>query len=99
MFYDLITNTTSSSNELKSHMEDFILHQVHLNRILYKYPTYVVFSWNETLVTPSYWIMTFEIFTIWIRIPIQFIKHLEIGLNMENGMLSFSQFVDSRQGV
>ena len=25
MFYDLDTNTNSSSNELKSHMEDFIL--------------------------------------------------------------------------
>ena len=25
MFYDLETNTNSSSNELKSHMEDFIL--------------------------------------------------------------------------
>jgi hypothetical protein len=24
MFYDLITNATSSSNELKSHMEEFI---------------------------------------------------------------------------
>ena len=29
MFYDLETNTNSSSNELKSHMEDFILIMLH----------------------------------------------------------------------
>ena len=31
--------------------------------------------------------------------PIQVIKHLEIGLNLENGMLSYAQFVDSVQSA
>ena len=32
MFYDLDTNTNSSSNELKSHMEDFILITIKLQQ-------------------------------------------------------------------
>ena len=39
--------------------------------------------------------MTFELIRIWIRIPIQVIKHLEIGVNLENGVIFYPQFVDS----
>ena len=45
--------------------------------------------------------MTFELIRISIGIPIQVIKHLEIGINLEkaNGALSYPQFVDSVQSV
>ena len=43
--------------------------------------------------------MTFELIRIWIYILIQVIKHLEIGLNLENVVLSYPQFVDSVQSV
>ena len=33
--------------------------------------------------------MTFELIRIWIRIPIQFLNHLGIGLNLENGPVCF----------
>ena len=43
--------------------------------------------------------MTFELTRIWIHIPIQVIKHLEIDLNLENGTLSYPHFVNSVQSV
>ena len=41
--------------------------------------------------------MTFELTRIWIRIPMQVLKHLEIDLNLENGVLPYPQFLDSVQ--
>ena len=34
--------------------------------------------------------MTFELTRIWIRISVQVIRYLEIGLNLENCVLSYS---------
>ena len=108
MFYDLEWNTNLYSSEFKNHMEDFIMHQVHLCKILYKYPTRVFFFLNQK---PGHFFrniimikckdlhMTFELIRIWIRIPIQVIKHLEIGVNLENGVISYPQFVDSVKSV
>ena len=42
---------------------------------------------------------TFELKIIRICISVQVIKHLEIGLNLENGVLSYWQFVDSVQSI
>ena len=39
--------------------------------------------------------MTYFFTRIRIGISIQVIKHLEIGLNLENGVLSYPQFADS----
>ena len=62
MFYDLDCNTNSYSSEKKTHMEDFILNQVHLYRILTKYPTQCFFpAPKPSLLFQQYYSLVIEI--------------------------------------
>ena len=75
-----------------------------MHKILYKYSTHVFLPeskpsllFNNIIIMNMYKILhtTLELTRMWIRIQMQVIKHLEIGLYLENGVLSYLQFVDS----
>jgi hypothetical protein len=99
MFYDLDWNKNSSSNDLKSQMEDFKLIKIMFLKSDEGFGSGKNMCWifvqnpmQMDLVQYKVLHIAFYLIRIWTNIAVHVIKHIEIGLNLENGVLFYSSW-------